>query len=395
MEKLYLIRYGEIGTKGKNRHVFEDKLVSNIRQALTAIDKTAEVNVYKTSGRIFAATDLAEDRVIDRLQKVCGIVGICPTRRVALDVDQVKKASLAAVKEALPAEERTVNFKVSASRANKGFELDSMELNREMGAYVLQNTPDGRLNVDLYNPEIELNIEVRYNHVYIYTQDLPGVGGLPVGTTGRLGVLLSGGIDSPVANWMAMKRGVETTPIYFHSFPFTSDRAKEKVVDLTKVLAQYQGKMDLHVVHFTEIQKQINEKCPADLTTVIMRRKMIEIAEKITEQKGGKGLVTGESMGQVASQTLSSMHVTNIAATMPIFRPLIGLDKIEIEAKAKEIGTYETSIQPYEDCCTVFVPETPETHPTLEQIREGEEELEVDKLIEEAVKEVEIIKIED
>ncbi|AGB41296.1 thiazole biosynthesis/tRNA modification protein ThiI [Halobacteroides halobius DSM 5150] len=393
MKKLYLIRYGEIGTKGKNRHVFEDKLVSNVRQALEAIDKEAKINVYKTSGRIFAETNLAEDKVLNKLQKVCGIVGISPTRRVALDIKQVKKASLAAVKEALPTDDKTVNFKVSASRANKNFALDSMELNRELGAYVLENTPDGRLNVDLYNPEIELNIEVRYKHVYIYTQDIPGVGGLPVGTTGKLGVLLSGGIDSPVASWMAMKRGVEIMPIYFHSFPFTSDRAKEKVVDLTKVLAHYQGEIDLHVVHFTEIQKEINEHCPADLTTIIMRRKMIEIAEQITKERGGKGLVTGESMGQVASQTLESMHVTNIVSTMPIFRPLIGIDKIGIEARAKEIGTYETSIQPYEDCCTVFVPKTPETRPTLKQVEAGEVDLKIDDLIKEAIKDVEVIKI--
>ncbi|GAB6138544.1 tRNA uracil 4-sulfurtransferase ThiI [Halanaerobaculum tunisiense] len=391
MQKLYLIRYGEIGTKGHNRHMFEDKLVSNIRQALAGVGPEKTVEIYKTSGRIFVETALEESTVVSKLQKVAGIVGICPTLEVDLDLDQIKEACITAVEEVLPAQEGTVTFGVSASRSNKGFALDSMELNRELGAYILDEFSN--LQVDLDNPDIEVNVEVRYEGAYIYTQDITGMRGLPVGTTGKAGVMLSGGIDSPVAGWMAMKRGVEITPIYFHSFPFTSDRAKEKVIDLTKVLAEYQGEIDLHVVHFTEIQKEINEHCPEDLTTVIMRRKMIEIAEQLTKQQGGKALVTGESMGQVASQTLDSMYVTNVMPEMPIYRPLIGLDKIEIEERAKQIGTYEISIQPYEDCCTVFVPKTPETHPTLEQVRAGEEDLEVDELIKEAIKEVEIIEI--
>jgi len=393
MKKLYLIRYGEIGTKGKNRDKFEDKLMANIRRSLQQIDESAAVNVYKTYGRLFVTTDLPKEKVIAQLQKVFGIVGVCPTRRTELDVGAVKEAVLAAVKEELAADKPTATFKISAQRSNKKFELDSMELNNQLGAYVLQNLPAGQLEVDVHNPDIKVNVEVRSKYIYVYTQDREGSRGLPVGTTGKAGLLLSGGIDSPVAGWMTMKRGVEVLPIYFHSFPFTSDRAKEKVIDLAEVLAQYQPTMELKVVNFTELQKEINDNCPDKLMTLVMRRLMLQIAEQITENNKGQALVTGESLGQVASQTMDALKVTNQVPKMPIFRPLIGLDKIEIEAKAREIGTYETSIQPYEDCCTVFVPEHPETYPELKEVQEAEEKLEAADLIAEAVETVETIKI--
>ncbi|MCK8827210.1 tRNA 4-thiouridine(8) synthase ThiI [Natroniella acetigena] len=392
MEQLYLIRYGEIGIKGKNRPLFEDKLVNNIREQLKRAEPN-QLDVYKTYGRIYVRTDLEQEEVVARLQKVFGIVGICPTKRVALDMEEIKAACLELVNEQLATKKGLTSFKIIARRSNKGFELDSMELNRELGAHVLINTKDGRLEVDVHQPEIPVTVEIRSKYAFIYTQDLKGVGGLPLGVTGKAGLLLSGGIDSPVAGWMAMKRGVEIVPIYFHSFPFTSDRAKEKVIDLAEVLAQYQGEIDLHVVDFTAIQTEMNDKCPADLITIIMRRIMMDLAEKITARQEGKALITGESMGQVASQTLDSMYVTNLVPEMPVFRPLIGMDKLEIEKKAKMIGTYQTSIQPYEDCCTVFVPKTPETHPTKEQVLAGEEELEIEDLIQEAVENVEVISI--
>ncbi len=389
MDNLYLIRYGEIGLKVKNRYIFENKLIANIKDALC---NKAEVS--KTYGRIYVESDLAEDEVINKLQKVFGIVGICPTKRVALNLKEIKDISLEVVREHLTNTNKKATFKVNTRRSNKSFELNSMELNRQLGAHILINIEDGRLQVDVHDPEIMVNVEIREKYAYIYTQDISGAGGLPVGSTGKTGLLLSGGIDSPVAGLRIMKRGAKIIPIYFHSFPFTSDRAKEKVIDLTEILASYQGETKLHVVNFTPIQTEMNEKCPDDLITIIMRRIMMQIAEIITENNGGKALITGESMGQVASQTLESMYVTNSVPKMPVFRPLIGMDKVEIIEEAKKMGTYDISIQPYEDCCTVFVPKRPETHPTIKQVEIGEKDLEIDNLIKKAVEEAEVITIQ-
>jgi thiamine biosynthesis protein ThiI len=393
MKKLYLIRYGEIGIKGKNRNKFEAKLIDNIRHCLRQVSKEAKPHVYKTYGRIFVETSLNEQTVVNNLQKVFGIAGICPALKMDLDIDQVKDAALKEVQEALDGKQQPVKFSVDTKRPNKQFELDSMEINNQLGSYLLENLPDGSLEVNLDNPELVVNIEIRSKHIYVYTRDVEGVRGLPVGTTGRASLLLSGGIDSPVAGWMTMKRGVEITPIYFHSFPFTSDRAKEKVIDLAEVLADYQPEMELKVVNFTELQKQINEHCPDKFMTLVMRRLMVKIAERITIQSGGKALVTGESLGQVASQTMDALHVTNEAADRPIFRPLIGFDKIDIERRAREIGSYEISIQPYEDCCSVFVPDYPETYPRLEEVKQAEAKLDVEELVDKAVEEVEVIEI--
>ncbi|KXS40023.1 MULTISPECIES: tRNA uracil 4-sulfurtransferase ThiI [unclassified Candidatus Frackibacter] len=390
MKDLILVRYGEIGTKGGNRHLFEDKLISNIEQSLTEI---AKADVYKTDGRIFVETEMNDvDVVTDRLQKVFGIVGVCPAKETALDFEEIKEAGLELVEKELSDKAKT--FKVETRRINKGFEYDSMEINRELGAHVLRNTED--LTVDVHNPDFKLNVEIRYRQAYVYANDLPGVGGLPVGSSDKAGLLLSGGIDSPVAGWMAMKRGVELIPIYFHSPPFTSERAKEKVIDLCRVLASYAGgSINLRVVPFTEIQTAIKDECPKKLLTIIMRRLMMKIAEEITENEDGKALITGESIGQVASQTLDSMYVTNAMTKMPVFRPLIGLDKNEIKRRAKDIGTYEISIQPYDDCCTLFVPDNPETKPKLRFVEYAEEDLAVEELVSEAITQTEIIKIEN
>jgi thiamine biosynthesis protein ThiI len=389
MKDLILIRYGEIGLKGGNRHLFEDKLIENIEDSLAGIE---DLNVYKTKGRIFVETQTDVQLAIDKLQKVFGIVGVCPAKKVELDFEKIKSAGLEMVNRELSGQSQT--FKVETRRINKDFEYDSMEINRELGAYVLRNTDN--LTVDVHQPEIKLNVEIRYKQAYVYANDLSGSKGLPVGSSERAGLLLSGGIDSPAAGWMAMKRGVEILPIYFHSPPFTSERAKEKVIDLCRVLAEYNmGNMELRVIPFTEIQTAINENCPSKLLTIIMRRMMMKLSEKITINQEGKALITGESIGQVASQTLDSMHVTNSITTLPVFRPLIALDKNEIKRLAKDIGTYEISIQPYEDCCTIFVPDNPVTKPKLRFVRYAEEDLEVEKLIDEAIEGMEVISIDN
>lgn len=387
MKDLILVRYGEIGIKGDNRHLFEDKLIQNIEQSLADI---GEVEVYKTRGRVFVETDANTAIVTERLQKVFGIVGVCPAKKVELDFEEIKTAGLELVNRELTGEPQT--FKVEARRANKEFEYDSMDINRELGAYVLRNTEN--LTVDVHNPQITLKAEIRHKQAYVYANDLPGSGGLPVGSSDQGGLLLSGGIDSPVAGWMAMKRGVELIPIYFHAPPFTSERAKEKVIDLCRELAKYHNReLKLRVVSFTEIQKEINEECPAKLLTIIMRRMMMKLAEEITIEAGGKALITGESIGQVASQTLDSMHVTNAITDLPVFRPLVGLDKNEIKELAKEIGTYEISIQPYDDCCTLFVPDNPETKPKLRFVKYAEEDLEIEDMLKEAKEEIETITV--
>jgi thiamine biosynthesis protein ThiI len=391
LKNLFLIRYGEIGTKGNNRYKFEDKLIDNIEAVLDGLGAKSEI--YKTHGRIFVETNWDQIDVLDSLAQVFGIVGICPAKRVALDFSEIKEQALDLVQEEIADITERVPFRVSTNRPNKGFKLDTMEINRQLGAYLLENTATDALEVDLENAEIDLTVEIRKDHAYIYSSERSGLGGLPAGISGKAGLMLSGGIDSPVAGWLAMKRGVEIIPIYFHTPPFTSERAKEKVIDLAKKLALYQSDLNLHVVNFTEIQTEINEHCPPDLITLIMRRKMIEVAEKIMDAQEGSALITGESIAQVASQTLDAMQVTNQIAELPIFRPLIGFDKTEIITKARQIGTYQLSIKPAQDCCTVFVPNTPETHPNFDQIKQGEANLELNELITTAVNEVEVIEL--
>ena len=391
MSNLYLIRYGEIGLKGANRNIFEDKLMSNIKKAVEWEDE--DLNIYKTPGRIFLETSADKKIVKERLLKIAGLVSFSPVKKLPLDYAQIKKEGLAAAEKFIADKDR-ITFRISARRSNKEFEYDSMELQYDLGEYVLENIGEDKIEVDLHEPDLDINVEIRKKHAYVYSETFEGMGGLPVGTTGNVGLMLSGGIDSPVAGYMGLKRGVRLIPVYFHSFPFTSDRAKEKVIDLAEVLGQYQNDIDLHVVNFTEILKEINEKCPEKLITIIMRRLMIKITEKIIEKQNGKAIITGESIGQVASQTLEAIKVTNHGPDLPILRPLLGLNKVQIIKLAKEIGTYDISIQPYEDCCTVFVPDSPETRPTLKQIKEGEADLHVEELIEEAVANVEVINIQ-
>ena len=385
----FLIKYAEIGIKGKNRYLFEDALVDHIRRALKSAEGSFQVS--KEQGRIyvFPQGEYDYEETVEILQRVFGIAAICPVvmaedrgyEQLAADVVQY-------IREVYPDSRKT--FKVCARRARKSYPMNSMELNRELGGAILEACPD--MKVDVHHPDIWLTVEVRQK-IYIYSREIPGPGGMPVGTNGSAMLLLSGGIDSPVAGYMIAKRGVKIDAVYFHAPPYTSDRAKQKVVDLARLVARYSGPIRLHVVNFTDIQLAIYEKCPHDELTIIMRRYMMKIAEKMAEQDGSLGLITGESIGQVASQTIHSLACTNEVCTMPVFRPLIGFDKQEIVDIALKIGTYETSVLPYEDCCTIFVAKHPVTKPNLNVIRHSEEKLAdcIDGLLEEAIRTAEVI----
>lgn len=377
MQDILLIKYGELALKGDNRSFFENKLIKNIKHALSDFK---EVNVEKTHGRIYVECDGDIEEVIEKLKKVFGIVGITKAKRTDLKLEDIYQAAIELMKE-----HSGKTFKVETKRPNKSFPYNSMEISRKVGAAVLKNVKN--LKVDVHNPDVLLNVEIR-EMAFVYAGVIEGIGGLPLGTNGKATVLLSGGIDSPVASWMMMKRGVEIEAVYFHSPPYTSERAKDKVVDLCKVLSQYGQKIKLHVVHFTDLQLEIYEKCPPKFTTIIMRRMMMKIAEKIAQKNGSMALITGESLGQVASQTIESLYVTNASVSMPIFRPLIGMDKTEIIDLAQKIGTFEISIRPYEDCCTIFVPKHPATKPKLDKVIEAEQKMEYQKYIDDFEEEV-------
>lgn len=385
MERLILVRYGEIYLKGQNRPFFEKMLMNNIKKALEPFGKP---KIYKAQGRIYIENLKVEGIVLDRLSKVFGAIGINPAWKADKDLEAIQAMVKAVMEDALEkATKENLTFKVESRRADKTFPMNSMDLSRKMGGFILKNFPG--LKVDVHNPDIKINLEIR-EHAYAYHENIPGAGGMPVGTNGKTALLLSGGIDSPVAGWMIAKRGVRLTAVHYHSFPYTSDKAKEKVIDLCRLLTEYCGPIRLHVVPFTEIQQELYEKCPDGLLTVLMRRFMMRIAERIAKKEGAQALVTGESIGQVASQTLEALASTDDVVSMPVFRPLVGLDKNEIVEISKKINTYETSILPYEDCCTVFVPRHPVTRPKLEKVRQAENMVDVEVLIERALEDVEV-----
>ncbi|MGN0241377.1 MAG: tRNA uracil 4-sulfurtransferase ThiI, partial [Candidatus Weimeria sp.] len=366
----FLVKYGEIGLKGKNRSYFEETLVKRIEEALQKID--GSFTVTRPQGRIFVeGSGFDEDEVIDALSKVFGIIWICPC--VMTDdtgFDDLSRQITEYLKEELG--DKPFTFKVEARRARKNYPMNSMEINRELGERILDAFPNSK--VDVHHPEhlVEVEIRERINFHIFYHK---GVGGMPVGTAGKAMLLLSGGIDSPVAGYMIARRGVTIDATYFHAPPYTSERAKQKVVDLAKIISKYTGPIRLHVVNFTDIQMAIYEKCPHDELTIIMRRYMMIIAEHFAKEDGDMALITGESLGQVASQTMQSLFVTDHAATLPVFRPLIGFDKQDIIEISEKIGTYETSILPYEDCCTIFVAKHPVTKPRLDVIEKSEKKL--------------------
>ncbi len=382
MNEVILVRYGEIALKGLNRNYFIDLLVKNIKSVL---DDYENVKVKKFQGRIIVYTNGYDmNELLEKVQKVFGIVSISPAVVIDKDIDIIEETI---AQRALDKDFKT--FRVSTKRADKKFPMNSQEFSAHLGGIVLKNK-DG-VKVDLHNPDVEFQVEIR-EEVYIYDEVIPGLGGLPVGCSGKTGLLLSGGIDSPVAGYMMAKRGLEPVAIYYHAFPYTSDRAKEKVLKLAEIIGQYIGKFKIYVVPFTDLQLKIIELCPEKQITILIRRYMARIANEIAKKEGLGSLTTGESLGQVASQTQESLFVTGEAAKLPIFRPLIGLDKLEIIEMAQQIGTYETSILPYEDCCTIFVPKHPETKPKLDKIKESEELLKdiAPDLIKEAVENSEI-----
>ena len=387
----FLIKYGEIGIKGKNRHLFEDALVRQIRYALKDVD--GEFYVHKSQARIYVDCEgeYDYDETVESLKRVFGIVGICPViRKEDEGFEQLKKDVVAYMDEMYP--DKKITFKVEARRARKSYPFNSMEINCLVGEAILDAFPD--IRVDVHKPDVMLHIEVR-NQIYIYSEIIPGPGGMPIGTNGKAMLLLSGGIDSPVAGYMISKRGVGIEATYFHAPPYTSERAKQKVVDLAKLVAKYAGPIKLHVVNFTDIQLYIYDQCPHDELTIIMRRYMMKIAEHFAKEDNCLGLITGESIGQVASQTMQSLAATNEVCTLPVYRPLIGFDKQEIVEVSEKINTYETSIQPFEDCCTIFVAKHPVTKPNINVIKKSEENLaeKIDDLVKQAIETVEIIEV--
>ncbi len=385
----FLIKYAEIGVKGKNRYIFEEALVQQIKYAVRRCD--GEFKVSRTQGRIYveALTRFDFDEVVDNLKKVFGISGICPVVYAEdRGFEALGEELVRYIGEVYPETEKS--FKVNARRARKNYPLTSMEINCKAGELLLDAYP--KMKVDVHRPDILLHIEIR-EKIYIYSETIPGPGGMPVGTGGKAMLLLSGGIDSPVAGYMIAKRGVKIDAVYFHAPPYTSERAKQKVVDLARIVSRYTGPIYLHVINFTDIQLYIYEKCPHEELTIIMRRYMMRIAEHIAKETECLGLITGESIGQVASQTMHSLAATNEVCTMPVYRPLIGFDKMEIVAVSEKIDTYETSIQPFEDCCTIFVAKHPVTKPNLNIIRRHEQNLQekMDELVETALKTEELI----
>ena len=370
--KAFLIKYAEIGVKGKNRFRFEDALIQQMRYALQPV---GEFSIRKESGRIFvdALEEYDYDEAVEALSRVFGIAGICPiVVEENKDFDHIAAVVCDYVGERY--EDRTFSFKVNVRRADKKYPIKSMDVAALLGEKLLERYEADGLHVNVREPDVLLTVEIR-DKVYIYSDEIPGPGGMPVGTGGRAMLLLSGGIDSPVAGYMISKRGVSLEATYFHAPPYTSERAKQKVVDLAKLIARYTGPITLHIVNFTDIQMAIYEKCPHDELTIIMRRYMMKIAEHFAKESGCLALVTGESIGQVASQTMQSLYVTNEVCEMPVFRPCIGMDKQDIVELSERIGTYETSILPYEDCCTIFVAKHPVTKPRLDVIKKSERKL--------------------
>lgn len=374
-----ILREGELVLKGKNRRDFEFRLIKNVKRVTKEF---TSIKIERSFGRIYIrnANENTQE-IINRTKLIPGIFNISPILKTNKDLDNIKEKALELLKKSIGNKK---TFKVEAKRGDKSYALDSMEISRQVGGYILAKY-EGELEVNVKNPDIVINIEITFTSANIYSEKIRGAGGLPIGSSGKALTLLSGGIDSPVAIWHGLKRGVDMDAIHFYSFPFTSERSKEKVVDLAKILSKFKGNMKLYVINFTEIQKIIGIKCPKEYYITIMRRFMMRIATTVANKYEYKALFTGESIGQVASQTLESMAAINAVTNIPILRPLASMDKHDIIEISREIGTYETSILPYEDCCTVFVPENPVIKPLISICEDGEKELDIDKLVEDAI----------
>jgi thiamine biosynthesis protein ThiI len=383
-----LLRYGEIALKGQNQGYFLDSLVRNVRRALEPISPASVAVVF---GRILVDVDAPAAVAAERLRRVFGVVSLSPVEAVPPELDAITAAAVRQAGTSLLRHPETETFKVDTRRADKRFALPSMEVSRLVGEAVRTAFP--RLRARMRGPDLVVRIEVR-DRAYVATETLPGPGGLPTGTGGRALALISGGIDSPVAAWLAARRGVLITPVHFHSFPFTSERSKDKVVDLCRVLASYTGPLPLWIIHFTEIQGAIQRTVPDALRVLVMRRMMMRVCAVLAPREHALAVVTGESVGQVASQTLESIAVINEPLRLPVLRPLIGADKTEIVARAEAIGTYLISIRPYEDCCSLFVPAHPRTQPTLAEVEAGEVGLDQEALIADALRQSERVPID-
>ncbi|MCR4398225.1 MAG: tRNA 4-thiouridine(8) synthase ThiI [Firmicutes bacterium] len=384
-ENVLLLRYGELGLKGKNRDFFEDTLLRNVRRALAGMQAVAE----KRFGRVVVRVPADEtEGAVAALQRVFGLVSLSPAARTRLEMSEILKAALEEVGTRV---QPPFTFKVEARRSEKRFPHTSPDINRLVGTHILEAYGRRGVAVDVHEPDIVVHVEVRDDGAYVFSRVIPGPGGLPLGSGGKALLLLSGGIDSPVAGWFMMKRGVALEAIHFHSFPFTSEKSKQKAVDLCGALARWGLPVPLHVCHFGEIQEEIGRSCPDEMTTIVMRRMMLRISERTAVARGCQALVTGESVGQVASQTLESMGVVGGVTAMTILRPLCGLDKVEIIERAKRIGTFDISTRPFEDCCAMFVPRHPKTKPRPDQAERAEAAMDVDGLVERALQGIELI----
>lgn len=388
-QNIFIVRCGEVALKGMNKPYFEKMLVNRIKKLLKKFDN---VEAYRHEGLIFVRADKKHDpeMIIGEISKVFGVASISPALECESELNSIGDAAVALMMDLI--EKKGIKtFKVDAKRADKNFPVKSPEIARIIGAKVLVGCKV--LKVDVHNPDCVLFVDLRKDKSYVFEQKISGFGGLPLGTNSKGMVLLSGGIDSPVAAWMMAKRGMLIEAVHFHSYPYTSQRAQEKVEDLARIIAQYCGRFKMNVINLLPIQEQIVENCPEEETTILVRRFMMRIAEKVAQKSGCTMLITGENLGQVASQTAEALVVTDATVKMPVMRPLIALDKVDIIQKAKDIGTFETSIMSYEDCCTVFLPKHPATKPKLEKILESESKLDVDALVEAAVEKMEIIDI--
>lgn len=387
MYNILIAKYGEIGVKGKNRYIFENKLIRNIKNMLKSI---GEFNVYKEYGRIYIDVDDSNYKMaMNEVRKVFGVVGVCPAIKKEKDYDILKETALFMLKNKV--NEGVKTFKIASKRGDKSFKLTSQEMSIDIGGYVLsqinisKDIDDLDVKVDVRNPDVIITCEYRNEHILVYADSISGFGGLPLGTNGKAMTLLSGGIDSPVASWLVAKRGVDIEAVHFHSYPFTNERSQEKVRELAKILSKYCGPIKLHMVNILDIQKAIAENCNEEETTILSRRFMMRIAKEIGQKRYCDALITGESIGQVASQTMQGITCTNAVVDIPVFRPLIAMDKVEIIKIAEEIGTYETSIIPEADCCALFSPKKPVTKPRLERLEKSESKLDVEGLIKSAI----------
>ncbi len=389
MDRVLSVSLGEVVLKGQNRKYFEDRLIKNIRRVLNNL---GEFTIYKEQGKVYIE-GLAhnEEIAINRLKKVFGLVYISPCIRTTTNIEDIRDAALMAITEKNLDQSKTATFKVDTTRSDKRYPLQSPAISKDIGGHILKNTTN--LKVDVHTPNIYIFVDVKEN-CYVYTDRHKAFGGLPVGTNGKGLLLLSGGIDSPVAGFMMAKRGVAIDCIHFHSYPFTSERAEEKVYNLAEVMASYIGKIKIFSINLLNIQKEINKNCPEEEMTILSRRFMMRIAEKLSLEMGYDALITGENLGQVASQTIHSIDVINRAVEMPILRPLVGMDKVDIIKWSKDIETYDISIQPFEDCCSVFLPKHPLTRPRLKNIMSSEENLDIETLVEEAISTMKIKIIE-